>query len=144
MTTLSTFSRLATVAVAALLLAPIHNAQAKGGGRMAFGAVTTGTNQPGPSPVVSTRDHRGGATTPRRADTRPTATAPPSFVTIAGIRCRGRCRPTGTGTEARRQPQGALTRNARNAPSPPRRALKGRDGLRPNVTLYRLPTTRGE
>ena len=69
MTTLSTFSRLATVAVAALLLAPIHNAQAKGGGRMAFGAVTTGTNQPGPSPVVSTRDHRGGATTPRRADT---------------------------------------------------------------------------
>ena len=62
MTILSISSRVALAAVAASLLTSAHHAEAKGGnGHMAFGAVTTGMNKPGPSPVIlPTRDHRGG------------------------------------------------------------------------------------
>lgn len=57
MTTLSTSARLAVAAAMTLLLAPVHNAEAKSGNmRMAFGAVTTGTAKPTQPPLI--RDHR--------------------------------------------------------------------------------------
>ena len=101
MTTLSTFSRLATVAVAALLLAPIHAPKPRAAGGWPSAPSRPERTSPAQAPssqpaiTAAVRPPRGGPTP------RPTATAPPSFVTIAGSRCRGRCRPTGTGTEAR-------------------------------------------
>ena len=69
MTILPISSRVALAAVAASLLTSAHHAEAKGGnGHMAFGAATTGMNKPGQSPVIlSTRDHRGGVSSPKRA-----------------------------------------------------------------------------
>jgi hypothetical protein len=57
MTIVLTFPRLAAAAFAGLLLlAPAAQAQVSGAGGVK--APTTGTNQPGPSRTVATRDHR--------------------------------------------------------------------------------------
>jgi hypothetical protein len=57
MTPLQSFRTLTLAAATGLLLAPVHQAEARGGGaRTAFGSVTTGTVKLTAAPVV--RDHR--------------------------------------------------------------------------------------
>ncbi len=85
MTALSTPRFLAAAAAAVtgmLLFAHVPQAEAAGGAGVK--TTTTGTNKPGPSPVVSSRDHRNQVIRDHRGQTR---TRPPPRPICAGWAC---------------------------------------------------------